>query len=159
ASSRTVGQTRDSWPSMSVVVCAYNEERHVRECLASLQDCDYPDLEVIVCDDGSRDRTANVAREFPFEVLELAHGGLSAARNAGWRPAKGEIVAYLDADAMATPTWPFRLALAFDDPDIVAAGGPNLSAPDATGTEVAIDRCPGNPREVLLRDDRAEHVA
>src|SRR5207245_1979051 len=102
---------RSDWPAMSVIVCAYNEERTIEECLASLGRCDYPGLEVIVCDDGSTDRTAHLASHFPVQVLELAHGGLSVARNAGVAVATGELVAFLDADASCHPEWPYHLAL------------------------------------------------
>ena len=118
----------------------------------------YPDLQVLVCDDGSTDRTLEIARRSPFEVLALPHGGLSAARNAGLAAARGEIVAYLDADAACHPEWPFHLALAFEDPRVVVAGGPNLPWPDAGLVERAVALSPGNPVEVLVGDDRAEHV-
>jgi O-antigen biosynthesis protein len=155
---RDVSDTLSEWPSLSVIVCAYNEERHIGNCLASLRHSTYPGLEVIVCDDGSSDRTAEIVRDFDVTLLELPRGGLSAARNAGWQHASGELVAYLDADAMATPDWPFHLALGFEDAEVVALGGPNLPVPGAADTEAAVARCPGNPQEVLVSDDRAEHV-
>lgn len=154
-----VRDVRREWPTMSVVVCAYNEERHISDCLKSLVETDYPGLEIILCDDGSTDATLAIARGFPVTVLELPHGGLSAARNAGLAAATGEIVAYLDADAEATPDWLYHLAQAFEGQHVVAAGGPNLPALDAGETERAVACCPGNPREVLLADTRAEHLA
>src|SRR5207302_3034104 len=122
---------RSRWPKVTVVVCAYNEERTIDACLRSLADCDYPDLEVRVCDDGSSDRTRELARQFPFPVLALPHRGLSVARNAGLAAAGGEIVAYLDADARCHPEWPYHLALSLADPNVVATGGPNLPVPGA----------------------------
>jgi O-antigen biosynthesis protein len=140
------------------VVCAYNEERTIEQCLASLERCNYPDLEVVVCDDGSSDRTLELARRFPFEVLALPHGGLSAARNAGIAAATGDIVAFLDADAACIPEWPWRLALSFDDANVAASGGPNLPFREAGLVERAVSYSPGSAREVLVTDDRAEHV-
>lgn len=154
-----VRDVRDVWPTISVVVCAYNEERHIADCLKSLTTMDYPGLEVILCDDGSTDATSSIALGFPVTVLELPHGGLSAARNAGLAAAKGEIVAYLDADAEATRDWLYHIAQAFEGQGIAAAGGPNLPALDPVETERAVARCPGNPREVLITDTRAEHLA
>ena len=151
-------EVRPSWPALTVVVCAYNEERRLGSCLDSLTRVTYPDVQVLVCDDGSTDRTLEIARRSPFEVLALPHGGLSAARNAGLAVARGEIVAYLDADAACHPEWPFHLALAFEDPRVVVAGGPNLPWPDAGLVERAVALSPGNPVEVLVGDDRAEHV-
>ena len=157
--SRTeVRDLRESWPSISVVVCARNEEPLIGRCLASLERCDYPALEVIVCDDGSTDGTRAVAEASPFRVLPLEHGGLSRARNAGLAAATGEIVAYLDADAEAHPEWPYRLALAFGEPSVAAAGGTNLTPRDAGFVERAITEAPGGPIHVLATDDRAEHV-
>lgn len=157
--SRGVEDLRDDWPRLSVVVCAYNEERTMESCLASLEQCDYPDLEVIVCDDGSTDRTLEIARRFPFRILELEHGGLSRARNAGIEAATGEYVAFLDADAACHSQWPWHLVLSFDAPDVAASGGPNLPVPGAGLVERAVSRSPGSPTEVLVADDRAEHIA
>lgn len=155
---RSLRETRATWPSVTAVVCAYNEERHIGDCLASLAGVRYPGLQVVVCDDGSTDRTLELARRSGFEVLALDHGGLSAARNAGLAAAEGEIVAYLDADAACHPDWPFHLALAFEDPAVVVAGGPNLPWPSGGLVERAVALSPGNPVEVLVGDDRAEHV-
>ena len=149
---------RSAWPRVSVVVCAYNEARLIEACLASLQRCEYPDLEVIVCDDGSTDATLELARRFPFRVIALPHGGLSVARNAGIDAATGEIVAFLDADAACHPEWPYRLALALEDNNVMAAGGPNLAVPGAGFVERAVGSAPGSPVQVLVSDDRAEHV-
>lgn len=155
---RTVSDLRASWPSISVVVCAFNEEQRLGDCLESLGRLGYPGLQVLVCDDGSTDRTLELAESSRFEVLALPHGGLSAARNAGLAAADGDIVAYLDADAACHPEWPYHLALAFECPDVVAVGGPNLPFPDTGLVERAVGLSPGNPVEVLVGDDRAEHV-
>ncbi len=156
---RSLKDLRDTWPRVSVVVCAYNEERTIEECLASLEACDYPDLEVILCDDGSSDRTLQISQRFPFRIIELPHGGLSRARNAGIEAASGEIVAFLDADAVCHPQWPWFLVMSFDDERVAATGGPNLPFPAAGLVERAVALSPGAPTEVLLTDDRAEHVA
>lgn len=155
---RDIIDLRRDWPSLSVVVCAYNEARLIEECLDSLMACEYPGLEVIVCDDGSTDRTLELARRYPFRVLELDHGGLSRARNAGIEASNGEIVAFLDADAACHPLWPFHLALAMEQPRVVACGGPNLPFDDAPFAERAVAYSPGGPIHVLISDDRAEHV-
>jgi len=155
---RTVRELRPSWPTVTAVVCAYNEERRIGGCLSSLAAVDYPGFQVVVCDDGSTDRTLELARLSPFEVLALPHGGLSRARNAGLAAATGDIVAYLDADAACHPEWPYHLALAFEDPRVLVAGGPNLPFRASGLVERAVAQSPGNPAEVLIGDDRAEHV-
>jgi len=154
----SIRDLRDEWPRISVVVCARNEETVVAQCLASLMRCDYPELEVIFCDDGSTDRTLEVARQFPFRVIALEHGGLSNARNAGLAATSGEIVAYLDADAECHSEWPYHLAISLEDSRVAATGGPNLPPADAPFVQRAIAESPGGPVEVLVADDRAEHV-
>lgn len=149
---------RSQWPKVSVVVCAHDEEALVGRCLESLRLCDYPDLDVVFCDDGSTDRTLEIARRFPFRVLALERGGLSRARNAGVRAAVGEIVAFLDADAECHPEWPYHLALSLEEERVVATGGPNLPAPRAPFAARAVAESPGGPKQVLITDDRAEHV-
>ena len=154
----TVRDVRAEWPRISVVVCVYNGAKLLRKCLDSLAAVDYPDLEVIVCDDGSSDDSAAIAREYPFHLLTLERAGLSRARNAGIKRATGEIVAFLDADAFCHPEWPYHLALSLEDDNVVATGGPNLPVADVGVTEHAVAQAPGAPMEVLVTDDRAEHV-
>jgi glycosyltransferase involved in cell wall biosynthesis len=118
---------------------------------------DYPRLDVIVCDDGSTDGTPDIIARYPFRIFTLPHGGLSAARNAGLSAATGELVAYLDADAMCDPDWPYHLALSMED--VQATGGPNLPVPGVGFQERVVAHSPGGPAHVLVADDRAEHVA
>jgi len=153
-----VRDLRERWPRVSVVVCVHDGDQLLEPCLRSLADCDYPDLEVLVCDDGSTDGTLEVAQRFPFRVLPLPRGGLGAARNAGLEASSGEIVAFLDADAECHPEWPYHLALSLEDETVAATGGPNLPVTGAGLVERAVAASPGGPVEVLLCDDRAEHV-
>lgn len=155
---RDLRDLRRAWPALSVIVCAYNEAALLEECLSSLDGLDYPGLEVVVCDDGSTDGTLEIAQGYPFTVLALPHRGLSAARNAGARAAHGEYVAYLDADAHCHPEWPYHLVLSMEDEGVVATGGPNLPVPGVGFVERIVGACPGRPVEVLVGDDRAEHV-
>lgn len=90
-------------PTVSVVVPAYNEEEHVGRLLASLAAQDAPPLEVIVADDGSRDRTAAAAERGGATVLRLAHRGPAAAKNVAAERARGEVLAFLDADMSCSP--------------------------------------------------------
>src|SRR5206468_9924270 len=63
---------------LTVVICAYNAERTMRPCLESLRLLDYPNFEVIIVDDGSRDATAQISAEFPqFRLIRQPNKGLS----------------------------------------------------------------------------------
>lgn len=156
---RTVRDLPVQWPAMSVVICAYNAEATIGECLAAATALDYPELEILVVDDGSTDETANIAESFPrARVLREPHGGLSVARNTGWREARGDLVVYLDSDAFPGPEWPYYLALGMDGPMVGGVGGPNVP-PSSDGLAAQrVARAPGGPVHVLMSDDRAEHV-
>jgi glycosyltransferase involved in cell wall biosynthesis len=156
---RVVADLREDWPRISVVVCARNEQATLAECLQHATALDYPDFEVIVVDDGSTDRTAEIAKSFSdVRLFSVPHGGLSVARNVGIEMATGEIVAYLDADAYPTRQWLRYLYLAFDGSDVGGAGGPNLSPPSDRRACQHVAQAPGGPAHVLLSDDRAEHI-
>lgn len=156
---RRVGDLPSEWPSISVVICAYNAAATLDECLAHTCALDYPRLEILVVDDGSTDATAEIAgRHSRARLVTIAHAGLSVARNAGFEAATGELIAYLDSDAYPSPEWPYYLALGMDDPTLGGAGGPNVPPrQDPVGAQ-QVARAPGGPVHVLLTDDRAEHI-
>jgi glycosyltransferase involved in cell wall biosynthesis len=157
--SATIADLKADWPSMSVVVCAYNAGETLDECLRHVCALDYPGLEVIVVDDGSTDDTAEIARRYPrVRLLEIEHAGLSVARNAGLQAARCEIVAYLDSDAYPSPEWPYYLALGLDSRTVGGDGGPNVPPLDDCSSAQQVARAPGGPIHVLVGDDRAEHV-
>ncbi len=91
-----------SKPLASVIIPAYRVEGFVRETLESVLRQDYPNYEVIVVDDGSDDATPKLVAEYPVQLLRQPHRGISAARNAGLRVARGDYLTILDADDL----WP-----------------------------------------------------
>ena len=88
---------------VSVVIPAYNSEEFIGEAIQSVQAQTLPVSEIIVVDDGSSDRTAEVARELGATVIQQPHRGISAARNAGIRAATQEWIALHDADDIWHP--------------------------------------------------------
>jgi len=126
--------TTSATVSVSVVVPAYNSSRELRECLPALIRSTSPALEIIVVDDASTDDTSTVAAGHGVVVLRLArNSGPGAARNAGGRAARGDIVFFVDADVVAAPDAIARVVRAFEaDPDLVAIFG-------------SYDRCPRAP--------------
>jgi len=148
-----------SCPKVSVLVCAYNAADTLDECLTSLEQLRYPDYEVIVVNDGSRDATGDIARRHPScRVIDIDHAGLSAARNAALAAASGDIVAYTDADVRVDPEWLTYLVQPFATDGVVGAGGLSLPPLDSPWMAHCVARAPGGPTHVLLDDRTAEHV-
>ncbi len=148
------------YPRVSVVVCAYNAERTMEKCLASLERLNYPDYEVIVVNDGSTDRTLAISEGYPYcRVINQENRGLSVARNIGAEAATGEIVAYTDSDCVADPDWLNYLVGTMETKGIVACGGPNFPPPEDELVPEAVAVSPGAPCHVLLDDEIAEHIA
>lgn len=87
-------------PLVSVVIPAYNSERWIEETLKSVLNQTYPNIEVIVVDDGSTDNTFSIVDKFKNRVkyLQKKNGGSASARNMGIRKSVGEWIALLDAD-------------------------------------------------------------
>lgn len=147
-------------PMFSVVVCSYNADRTMEPCLQSLQDMPYPNYEVIVVNDGSTDRTLEIARRYEggrIRIVDQRNMGLSAARNVGIEASRGDIVAYTDSDCVVDPDWLTYLAYKFRD-GFQAVGGPNFPPPEDALVPSVVAVSPGGPTHVLLNDDVAEHV-
>ena len=150
---------RTCWPRVSVVVCAYNAADTLGECLTSLEALEYPDVELLVVNDGSKDATGQIAHSFArVKVIDIPNGGLSAARNVGLERATGSIVAYTDADVRVEPDWLDNLIQPLLRSDVVGVGGPNLVPPEDSWLAQCVGRAPGGPTHVLLDDRIAEHI-
>jgi O-antigen biosynthesis protein len=165
------------YPRVSVVVCAYNAERTMEACLASLETLDYPDYEVIVVNDGSKDRTLEISERFASphpnppphagegrvgafcRIISQPNKGLSVARNVGAEAATGEIVAYTDSDCVADPDWLTYLVARMETGNLAACGGPNFPPPEDALVPAAVAVSPGGPTHVLISDEVAEHIA
>ena len=145
-------------PRASVVICTHNGERTLEETCAAVSALVYPDFEVILVDDGSTDRSAEIGRARGFTVISTENRGLSSARNTGLEHATGEIVAYIDDDAAPDPHWLLYLANTFERTEYVAVGGPNLPVAGDGAVADAVAAAPGNPTHVLLTDREAEHI-
>lgn len=119
-------------PLVSVVITAYNASKWIRETLKSVLAQDFTDFEVVVVDDGSTDDTAQVIAAYGRSVrcIQRPNGGQPSARNAGIRAARGEYIAFVDADDLWAKeklrfqmdlikrtrlAWVYCDAVAFDD--------------------------------------------
>ena len=147
------------YPKVSVIVCSYNGAKTLDRCLQSLKELDYPDYEVILVDDGSKDETPSIAARHPWIVsLRQENKGLSVARNVGGQAAKGKVLAYTDSDCMADPDWLYFLVGTLISGNFAGVGGPNISPPAENWIQACVAAAPGGPSHVLLTDVVAEHI-
>lgn len=95
-------------PLVSVIVPGYNESKVVGNCVESILASDYPNFEIILVDDGSTDDTLSVMQSFAtdqrVQVIGKPNGGKASALNAGIAAAHGEILFFVDADGLFTPS-------------------------------------------------------
>ncbi len=116
-----------SCPPISVVVCCYTLDRwhDLAAAIGSLQIQSRRPLEVVLVVDNNEALSARASRELPgVRVVDSTdERGLSAARNTGVAAARGEVVAFLDDDAVAAVDWLERLAAPYADEMVVAVGG------------------------------------
>jgi len=151
--------TLSSYPKVSVIVCAYNAQRTMDQCLDSLEKLNYPNYEVIIVNDGSTDATREICEHYDsVRLINQENKGLSAARNVGLSASTGDIIAYTDSDCMADPDWLTYLVARFQSSTFGAVGGPNLSPPDDSLVPSCVAVSPGAPTHVLLDDEVAEHI-
>lgn len=133
-------------PLVSIVVPAYNADRYVDDCLCSLANQTYSRIEVIVVDDGSKDRTADRCllwkeRDSRFTVVRQANQGVSAARNAGLREASGKWVLFVDADDQLESDAIEKVMGASGDADVVIYGMEIVDDRGRTLEEVLPPKC------------------
>jgi biofilm PGA synthesis N-glycosyltransferase PgaC len=136
---------------VTVVIAAYNEQTVIARTLESLQHSTYPDLELLVVDDGSTDRTADVVTGLALQdprirLIQQKNAGKSAALNRAFNQARGDIIVTLDADTLFTPDTVTRLVRHFDA--------------DAEGNLAAVAGVVkvGNQRNLLTRWQALEYV-
>jgi len=116
-------------PTATVIVCTYNRVQWLSKCLRSLEEqVPRPD-EIMVVDgpstDGTREMLELLERQGSITLVRQPKlDGISAARNLGLSQAKGEIVCYIDDDAIAQPGWLASLLPLYRDPQVGGAGGP-----------------------------------
>ena len=94
-------------PETSVIIPMYNAEAYIEEAVNSIRKGAYKDYEIILVDDGSIDSTLRICEKICEEdgkvrVIEITHGGVSAARNVGLSEARGKYIAFVDADDYVT---------------------------------------------------------
>lgn len=123
-------QNSQSSPLISIVIPARNEERVLGKCLDSLLRLNYANYEIVIVNDGSTDGTERILRQYPVQVLNTSGVGPSRGRNLGTQLARGEFVAFTDADCLLHPEWLTELLKGFETEKVAGVGGDQQSPAD-----------------------------
>ncbi len=117
-------------PMVSVIMPCYNEEKVIEHSLRNLTELTYPSLEIIVVNDGSRDRTSMLARaeatyspRIPVTVIDQENKGKASALNLGLLHAQGEVIMCVDADSRLNAGAVEMAVRQFQDPEVGAVAG------------------------------------
>lgn len=108
-------------PKVSVIIPAYNAERYICEAIESVFAQTYQDLEIIIVDDGSKDDIKQILSQYGNKIRYIYqnNSGVSAARNRGIREARGEYIAFLDADDIwLSNKLMWQVSIAEENPEI-----------------------------------------
>lgn len=112
-------------PRISIVIPAYNEEAYIGQCLKSIARQTRKPHEVIVVDNNSSDKTAQIAKSFSFvQVIQEPKQGLFYSRQTGMARASGDVLCRIDADTRLESHWVERVQEIFDDASVQAVTGP-----------------------------------
>lgn len=88
-------------PLVSIIIPLYNAENYIIDCISSLLQQTYKEIEIVIVDDGSSDNSLSIARQYESEIVHVysqKNKGACAARNYGFEMSKGEYVQFMDAD-------------------------------------------------------------
>jgi glycosyltransferase involved in cell wall biosynthesis len=111
-------------PKITVIIPTYNAAKTLADCLRSVFASQYPNYEVIVVDDGSRDDSATIAQQFPCRLVRLPKNvGASQAKNAGAAQATGDVVFFTDSDCLLRPDALHLIAENLADPSVSGVVG------------------------------------
>lgn len=154
---------------ISVIIPLFNCEKYIGEAIKSVIEQTYTDYEIIVVDDGSNDRSAEIAKGFgsKIKLFERPHEGAAAAKNFGIKESKGELLAFLDSDDIWTKDKLYLQAKEFaDDKDLDMCFGryesfisPELDEEFKKSISCPKGKMPGNiPSALMVKRSSFEKV-
>ncbi len=119
-------------PEVSIVIPAYNESENIEVCTNSLKNQNFPseDYEIIVVDNNSKDNTLDIVKNLDVIHTVEYKRGPAATKNAGILLAKGNIIAFIDGDCIATKDWLKNIVSGFDKPDVGCVAGGIITMED-----------------------------
>ncbi|WP_353429742.1 glycosyltransferase family 2 protein [Paracoccus denitrificans] len=133
-------------PSTSIVVISRHRPQALARCLTALAAQTHPDFEIVLVADPA---SAGIRPDLPLKRLAFDRANVSAARNEGLALAAGEVVLFIDDDALAAPGWAAALAAPLADPRVLAAAG-FTRGPDGLRWQVRAERITRSGRTLPL---------
>lgn len=95
---------KNNYPLVSIIIPCYNSASYISECIQSVLNQDYPNIEVIIVDDGSSDESINIIKKFPnIKLISQKNSGACVARNNGLQISQGYFIKFLDSDDYLEP--------------------------------------------------------
>lgn len=124
----------ENYPFVSIIIPVRNVGKIIGQCLESLRNLDYPKerYEVIIADSESNDETGTIVQKYKAVLVSTPKRSVCAGRNAGFKVARGEIIAFSDADCVMDKNWIKNSLKYFQDPKVGAVGGPNITPANDT---------------------------
>lgn len=105
-------------PLVSVIITTRNEEDYIKSCLDAIRNQTYEDIEIILVDSCSKDKTREIAKEY-VDKLIIKDSTPSEGRNIGAKYAKGDILLFVDADILLTKNWILQMIRSIKDGDVL----------------------------------------
>ena len=142
-------------PLISIVLCAFNEEYYIEQAIDSIMKQTYSNWELIVIDDGSTDNTSKIVTKYCYtnpkiKLIHQENGGIALARNRGITAAKGDFIAFHDADDISSEDRLLAQITMFNNDNKLVMVGSDSDVIDVAGKKVAEIRSMANDEDIRL---------